>query len=78
MNMKMRHAFTGIRSAVDHNSIAGFLDPEFFCELTGNQQQFSENGALSFRVGNPDMTTTITAPGQSESDSTNWRISASV
>src|SRR5438552_18064161 len=48
MNVKMRHAFTCVGSAVDDNSIAGLLDPELFRKLTGDEQQLPENSGVTF------------------------------
>ena len=51
MHMQMRHAFTCVRSAVDHDSIAaGYV--QFLCHVARNQQQFAQKcGVLISRLG---------------------------
>jgi len=48
MHVQMRDAFTRVRPAVNYDSITALFDAKFFGKITGDQQKFSENRAISF------------------------------
>ena len=59
MNVKMRHAFAGVRAAVDDNTITGLLDPELMAKV---EQEVRPYLGQEVMMWNPPWTLTLVMP----------------